>query len=50
MFYYDKIDIEEGIDLAKSNNSKECMISCYCFFNHGFNIQGYLIVVMTWES
>ena len=29
MLYYDKIDISEGIDLAKSNNSKECMICHY---------------------
>ena len=26
MLFYDRIDISEGIDLAKSNNSKECMI------------------------
>ena len=32
MLYYDKIDIGEGIDLAKSNNSKECMIfQCMVF-------------------
>ena len=37
MLYYDRIDIREGIDLAKSNNSKECMICHY--FNHGFKIQ-----------
>ena len=39
MLYYDRIDISEGIDLAKSNNSKECMICHYWFFNHGFNFQ-----------
>ena len=27
MLYYDRIDITEGIDLAKNNNSKECMLS-----------------------
>ena len=26
MLYYDRIDISKGIDLAKSNNSKEFMI------------------------
>ena len=26
MLYYDRIDISEGIDFAKSNNSKKCMI------------------------
>ena len=34
MLYYDKIDISEGIDLAKSNKSKELMICHYWFFNH----------------
>ena len=29
MLYYDRIDIREGIDLAKSNNSKESMICHY---------------------
>ena len=39
LYYYDKIDIREGIDLAKSNNRKECMI-CHCwFFNHEFKFQ-----------
>ena len=39
MLYYDRIDISERIDLAKSNNIKECMICPYCFFNHGFKFQ-----------
>ena len=39
MLYYDRIDISEVIDLAKSNNSKECMICHYCCFNHGFKFQ-----------
>ena len=26
MLYYDRTDISQGIDLAKSNNSNECMI------------------------
>ena len=38
MLYYDRIDISQGIDLVKSNNSKECMI-CHCFLNHGFEFQ-----------
>ena len=42
MLYYDRIDISEGIDLAKSNNSKECMICHYYFFNYGFNFQDYV--------
>ena len=39
MPHYDKIDISEGINLTKSNNSKECMISHYWLFNHGFKFQ-----------
>ena len=39
MPHYDKTDISEGINLTKSNNSKECMISHYWFFNHGFKFQ-----------
>ena len=39
MLYYDRTDISEGIDLAKSNNSKECMICHYFLFNHGFEFQ-----------
>ena len=41
MLYYDKIDINEGNDLAKSNNSKEYSISHYFCFNHGFKFQDY---------
>ena len=39
MLCYERIDINEGIDLAKSNNSKECMIFHYWLFNHGFEFQ-----------
>ena len=39
MLHYDSIDINEEIDLDKSNNSKECMICHYWFFNHGFTFQ-----------
>ena len=39
MLHYDIIDLSKGIDLAKSNNHKECMI---WFFNHGFNFQDYV--------
>ena len=39
MLYYDRIDINEEIDLAKSNRSKECMICHYWFFNYGFMFQ-----------
>ena len=41
MLHYDRTDVSEGIDLIKSNNSKECMICHYCFvlFYHGFKFQ-----------
>ena len=39
MLYYDRIDTSDGTDLAESNNSKECMICHYWFFNHGFKFQ-----------
>ena len=39
MLYYDRIDIRGGIDLAKSNSSKKCMVCHYRFFKHGLKIQ-----------
>ena len=39
MLYYNRIDKSEGIDLAKSNESKECMICHYLFFNRGLEFQ-----------
>ena len=39
MLCYDRIDVSEGIDLAKHNKSKECMICHYWFFNHGFTFK-----------
>ena len=39
MLHYDRTDISERIDLAKSNRSKGYMICHYWFFNHGFKFQ-----------
>ena len=36
MLYYDGIDLSEGINPAKSNNSKECIVWDYWCFNLGF--------------
>ena len=48
MLYYDRIDIQEGNDLAKCNNSKECVICHFCFFNHELNFKIlYAMVAMT---
>ena len=46
MLHYDKIEISKGIDLAKSNNNKECMICHYWFFNHGFQFQDIAIITV----
>ena len=40
--YYNRIDVNEGIDLPISNNIKEYMICLHWFFNHGFRFQGYV--------
>ena len=42
MFYYGRTDISEGIDPAKSNDSKECMIRHHCRFSHAFDFQDYV--------
>ena len=48
--YYNRIDKSEGIDLAKSNESKECMVCHYLFFNRGFEFKIlYAMVVMIWQ-
>ena len=39
MLHYNRIDVSEGIDLAKTNNTKECMICHYWCFNHGLKFQ-----------
>ena len=39
MVYYYRIDTSEGIDSAKNNYSKECMVCHYWFFNHWFKYQ-----------
>ena len=37
--HYQRSDISEGIDLAKSNISKECVIFHFWFFNYKFKFQ-----------
>ena len=32
MFYYDKTNVSEEIDINNSNKSKECMIRHYSYF------------------
>ena len=47
MLYYNRIDMRKGGDVAKSNNSKECIICHYLFFNHGFEFQDYVYSYIT---
>ena len=43
MLEYDKIDISEGIDINKTNRSKECMLCHYCcFLDKNFSYGPYL--------
>ena len=43
MLEYDKIDISEGIDVNKTNESKECMLCHYWYFlNKNFSYGPYL--------
>ena len=39
--YYDRIELTRLnlIDVAKNNNSKECVVSHYWYFNHEFKFQ-----------
>ena len=40
---YDRIDISEGLDVDKTNKSKECMLCHYwCFLNKNFRNGPYL--------
>ena len=43
MLKYDRIDIWEGIDINKTNKSKECMLCHYWYFlDNTFNYGRYL--------
>ena len=43
MLEYKRIDISEGIDVNKTNLSKECDIAHYCYFKKiAFNYEPYL--------
>ena len=44
MLHYDwlhKTDLNEGNDVAKTNNSRE-YIACHFWFNHGFKFQDFV--------
>ena len=42
MLYFDRIDISEEIDLAKSNSSKKCIFLTIFFFNHRFEFEDFI--------
>ena len=39
MVYYNRIDLSEGINIAKSNINKECIICYYWFLDQRFKFQ-----------
>ena len=39
MLHCGRIDLSEGIDSTKSNNTNRYMVFCYRSFNHGFEFQ-----------
>ena len=42
MLHYNRIDLNERIDVAKSNSNKKCIVCCCWFFNHGFKFQDFV--------
>ena len=45
MLQYERIDVSEGIDLNKSDKSKECMICHYWYFRDiGYNYEHIFII------
>ena len=49
MLEYDRIDISEGIDVNKTNASKECDICHYWYFKDiGFKYEPYLLQWLPW--
>ena len=42
MLHCDIIDVSQGIDPAKDNNIKECMVCHYWYFNYGFKFQNFV--------
>ena len=42
MIEYDRIDLDEGIDVNKTSNSRECWLCHFCYFlDKNFNYQKY---------
>ena len=46
MLKYDKIDVTEGIDLDKTNKSKECMFCHYWYYlNKNFTYGPFIVII-----
>ena len=49
MLQYERTDVSEGIDINKSNKSKECMICHYWYFKYiGYKFE-FVMVVMIYQ-
>ena len=46
MLEYDRIDISEGIDINKTNSSKECDICHYRYFLDKTLIMNYIVAMV----
>ena len=46
MFYYDRIDLTEEIDLAKNENIKECIVCHFLIVTLNFMICGHFVVMI----
>ena len=45
MIQYKRIDVSEGIEITKSNESKECMLCHYWYFKHiGYEYEQYFVM------
>ena len=42
------IDLSEGIDVAKSSNSKECLKVCFLIMDLNFKVP-FVMVAMIWQ-
>ena len=38
-YIHNGVDLSKGVDVAKSNNSKECIVCNFWYFDHEFNFQ-----------
>ena len=46
IIYDDRINFNEGTDVAKSNSSKECILCHYCYLIMGLNFENLFVIVV----